>query len=194
MAGEALFVVTVHTKTRSSDYYGYKNERCSKEYFEQHIVNNPEITCFESVVGQLCGLNLKVYFKKSRKGLASYYRESGVEAMHNAVIQLISSGAFAKNNGAATFLTIDPACGLCEYLVTGKAYVVQDDGKAPLSRDQVWGIQEIVNCLMNIYDADPENIRKGFATCHEWASQYRLKQWEPPFGTGGINIYRDRAV
>lgn len=97
------------------------------------------------------------------------------------------------NNGIASWLTIDPLSGLPEWTVTGKAYVVLNDGAAPLSRGQVWGIQEMINCLMDIYDPEPENIRRGRETVKRWAEQYKKKTWVPPSGLGGMDIYSMRS-
>jgi hypothetical protein len=89
-------------------------------------------------------------------------------------------------------LTIDPVHGLAEYIVCGKAYVVQDDGTALLSKGQLWGIQEMVKCLMDIYDFDPSNVARGRETLARWSSKYRQKTWTPPSGCGGIDIYSPR--
>lgn len=96
---------------------------------------------------------------------------------------------WANNNGAATYLTMDPDTGLGEYIVEGQTYVVQDNGQAPLSKDQVWGLQEMVNCLMDVY---PNG--KGKATLERWAEEYKRQTWKPPSGTGGVAIYRPRSV
>ena len=115
-------------------------------------------------MGQDCGLDIKVYTMKKYPGLGSLYWEfpkeralvltfkggpmevqMGIMAHNNPII-------IGKNNGAAAYLTVNPACGLADWIICGKAFVVRDDGRYPLSRGQVWGIQEMVNCAMKIYD------------------------------------------
>lgn len=98
----------------------------------------------------------------------------------------------SSNNGAATFLTIDPDTGLSEYMICGKAYVVHDDGRTPLSKGQVWALQEMVNCAMDIYDMDPSNMVAGKEFLQEWTNKYKQKTWTPRSGLGGMNIYNDR--
>jgi hypothetical protein len=99
-----------------------------------------------------------------------------------------------SNNGAATLLTVGIDTGLGECFFLGKAYIVEDDGLAPLSRKQVWGLVETINCAMDIYEADPESTAKGKRTLERWAQQYRNKTFEPPSGCGGIDIYSPRAA
>jgi hypothetical protein len=156
-----LFVVEVDTSASgtSNSIDGYKESKCNADFFQKNVVENPKITCYKCQVAELCGLDVKLYFKKYRLGLASSYQQGGIHGVEMTIMQ--SPDLLAGNNGAATLLTVDPENGLAKYIVKGKAYVVQDDGTYPLSKGQVWGLQEFVNCANDIYDFDPENMRRG---------------------------------
>jgi hypothetical protein len=176
----------------SSSISGYKEQTTTAEFFRESVVNNPKIRCHKSGVAEMCGLNMKLYYFKCKRGCAQYYREGGQDA---AVAVMVNDPGFLRdNNGIASWLTIDPDIGLPEWTVTGKAYVVLEDGALPLSRGQVWGIQEMINCLMDIYDFDPDKLRLGRSTLGRWSQEYREKTWVPPSGLGGIDIYSYRSV
>mmetsp|Transcript_5282 Transcript_5282/g.10072 ORF Transcript_5282/g.10072 Transcript_5282/m.10072 type:complete len:110 (+) Transcript_5282:496-825(+) len=104
---------------------------------------------------------------------------------------MMNPNIFRVNNGAATLLLLDPESGYATKIVKGKAYVVCDDGKTKLTCGQVWGLREMVNCAMDIYDATEENMQRGKEAILRWASQYREKIWVPRSGTGGVDIYAD---
>lgn len=169
---------------------GYTKQVVSREYFQRTIVDHPRMRSFVSPVSILCGIPLKLYFMKAKKGMAQYYREGGPD---NCMRVLASNPGFlASNNGIASFLLVDPENGLPEWTVTGKCYVVRDGDDnvgLPLTVGQVWGIQEMVNCAMDIYDMDPENIEAGRETIREWSQEYRERTWEPRSGLGGMQIY-----
>jgi hypothetical protein len=191
-----VYVVAIDSRKEqtTSSLFGYTEQTTPADSFRSTIVNNPKIRCHQSRVAEMCGLDLKLYFAKCKKGLGQYYRERGNDAVA-AMQPMVEDPHFLRgNNGIASWLTIDPLSGLPEWTVTGKAYVVLDDGAAPLSRGQVWGIQEMVHCLMDVYDCDPENIRAGRETLTRWAKQYQKRTWVPPSGLGGMDIYSMRSV
>ena len=132
--------------------------------------------CEVSEVAKMCGLDLKVYFKKGSPGWRQCHRGLGPPP------------DLSTNNGAATFLLVSPGDGLAEWIVGSEAYVVLGDGE-PITRGQVWGIQEMVNCAMDIYDITPENQRRGREAHIKWAEQYKQRKWTPRSGTGGVAIY-----
>jgi hypothetical protein len=191
-ATEDLYVVEVDTRAfgSSAAINGYQERRCNPDYFQNSIVNHPKMICWQSQIATSCGLDIKLYFVKHKTGLATLYCQGGEAAVGQA---FSNPSLIVNNNGAATFLTTDIATGLCEHMVCGKAYVVQDNGRAALSRGQVWGLQEMINCAMDIYDMDPENMAKGKRELERWAKQYRKQQYLPPSGAGGVDIYSPRS-
>ena len=189
-----IHVVEVDTRPYgySSDIQGYKQKTCNRKFWQKNIVGNPRINMIPCAVAQECGLNIKMYVAKRKKWLAPYYRAGGVAAMEAAMIAA-GSGMLSSNNGAATLLNIELMTGLAEWMVCGKAYIVRDDGDYPLSEGQVWGLQEMVNCAMDVYDFEPENMRRGHALLQEWTRAYRMQSWIPHSGTGGVDIYEPKA-
>lgn len=189
-----LYVVEVNTRqTLSSNSNGYKEKTCKRKVWEKRVLDNPNIICIKSPVADLCGFhNLSIYVSKSqcKPGMGSYYRKGGMDAV---MTMLTQNQDYAElNNGAVTFLTTTPDTGFTDWWVTGKAYIVCDEGKYPLSKGQVWGIQEMINCVMDVYDA--EHMREGEETLHRWAEEYRSRTFVPPSGTGGIDIYSGRMT
>jgi len=146
----------------------------------------------EPRIATMCGLNLKMYFLKYKKGMAQYYREGGMAAVHQAMMEPM---ALSGNNGIATYLCIsDLDSGLAEYRVWGKAYVVWEDGTRLLSKGQVWGIQEMINCAMDVYNADLESRRRGKRLLETWSKQCRAGTFVPTSGLGGVDIYSERET
>ena len=189
-----VHVVEVDTRGcgGSANPRGYKQNTCTRKLWQEQIVGNPRINMIPCTVAQECGLNIKMYVAKRKKGFAPYYRAGGVAAVERAMMAA-GAGLMAGNNGAATFLNIDMTTGLAEWNVCGKAYIVRDDGDYPLSEGQVWGLQEMVHCAMDVYDCDPENMRRGHAALQEWTRAYRTQSWIPNYGTGGMDIYGPKA-
>jgi len=180
----ALYVVEVDGRGKVSNSVPncYKEQMCDANYFQKEIVENPKMKCFKSQVAALCGMDLKVYVIKAKKGMAQYYREGGEPACVRVLTA--NPGFLSSNNALASLLTIDPDNGLPEWTVCGKAYVVWDDGTSPLSWGQVWGIHEMIHCSMDIYD-----MRRANDTIRGWAEEYRNKTFEPPSGCGAMDIY-----
>lgn len=98
-----LFVVEVDTTASgtSSAFDGYKESTCNADYFQKNVVDNPKIICYKCQVAELCGLDVKLYSRKYRPGLASSYeQEGGAQGFQMAIMQ--NPDLFARNNGAAT--------------------------------------------------------------------------------------------
>lgn len=187
-----IYVVEVDTRGgQSADYRCYKENTVDAEFWERNILQNANVTCIPSIIANLCGLDIKLYVAKSKisKFLGESFQEGGIDAVNQLL--MMNPNIHRVNNGAATFLLLDPESGYATKIVKGKAYVVCDDGKTKLTRGQVWGLQEMVNCAMDIYDATEENMQRGKEAILRWASQYREKTWVPRSGTGGVDIYAD---
>jgi hypothetical protein len=167
-----LYVVTVDTRGKSSsDIKGYHEHICSDAYFKKNIAGHPDAVCFRSKVAKLCGLDMKVYFHKE---------EGSAMQMEND---------FARKNEinrAATLLTLDPETGFAEHHVRGVAYVVLNDGLAPLSLNQVWGIQELINYASDVYKSDPDHKKRGKRELMKSCKMYHFKSWGP------LSIYKSR--
>jgi hypothetical protein len=168
-----IYVVTVDTRdTDASDIEGYKEYTLERNtgFLDSVLVHNPLRVkkCVKSAVAKLCGLDMKIYF-----------HEHGVDDMRS----------FGQNNGAATMLTMDPDTGFARHQIQGKAYVIVDDGNAPLSRHQVWGIQELICCAKPIYHHfDRDFKQRGKEELLQSCLEYRTGDWGPRF------IYYPRLI
>jgi hypothetical protein len=118
------------------------------------------VKCVKSKVGELCGLDMDIYYHKGTHG--SFETEG------------------KPNNVAASLLTFDPRIGAPEYSITGKAYVIVNKGKYELSRRQVWGIQEIASDAIAAYQGGIEEQCRGLRDIVRWSKQYREQKWGPP--------------
>ena len=164
-----LYVVTLDTRGKSSsDIEGYREHICSEAYFRNNIAGHPDATCFKSKVAALCGLNLKVYFTSQDRSM------------------VLSENKFDEVNRAATLLTLDPETGFAEHFVRGVAYVIQDDGLAPLSLQQVWGVCELINYATDVYKSDPEHEKRGKRELMKSCKSYRNQTF------GQLAIYKSR--
>ncbi len=167
-----LYFVTVDTRgMSSSDIRGYKEHTSSFSYFRNHIAGHPDTVCYRSKVAKLCGLDLKIYFKE----------DHGCNARGNA-----STAGKRDINRAASLLTLDPETGMAEHRVQCVAYVVLNDGVAPLSLNQVWGIQELINYAKDVYKSDPDHERRGRKDLLKSCKLYRHREWGP------LSIYQSR--
>lgn len=167
-----LYLVTVDTrKISSSDIKGYHEHTTSYEYFKKHIKEHPEAICYKCKVAKLCGLDMKVYFHRSEG--SSLSRDD--DTIKRSEI-----------NRAASLLTLNPSTGIAEHQVRGVAYVVLNDGVAPISLNQVWGIQELINYASDIYKSDPDHQKRGRRELQKSCDLYKLKEWGP------LSIYRSR--
>ena len=167
-----LYVVTVDTRGKSSsDIKGYHEHVCSQNFFRKNIAGHPDALCFKSEVGALCGLDIKIYFHK-----------------HEATRLPMKDGFSSRTeiNRAASLLTLDPETGFSRYHVRGIAYVVMNDGLAPLSFQQVWGLQELANYATDVYKSDPDHQNRGKRDLLRNCELYKQKEWGP------LSIYKPR--
>lgn len=183
-ASEPLYVVLVDSRGRSTyEMNCYKELRCSGEFFQGHIHDNPNNICTKSQVAGLCGLDLKLYFHKHEKEPSSSASSNpkdhsdGHHATNKSYFEFLPS---QQTNGIATLLTFNPETGCCNYLVQGKAYVLLNDGATPLSKEQVWGIQELVREANELYRKyHPSHIQEAHMELLTWTSQYLAGTWTP---------------
>ena len=167
-----LYFVSVDTRgMSSSDVRGYQEHTSSFSYFRNHIAGHPRIVCCRSKVAKLCGLDLKIYFKNESSSTIN----GDMDTIRKQDI-----------NRAASLLTLDPDTGLAEHRIQGIAYVVLNDGVAPLSLNQVWGIQELINYAKDVYKSDPEHERRGRKELLKSCKLYRYREWGP------LSIYQPR--
>lgn len=167
-----LYFVTVDTQGRSSsDIRGYQEYISSFRYFSKHIAGHPDIVCYKCKVAKLCGLDMKVYFLNDDT--------TTVHDDANTVVR-------KEINRAASLLTLDPSTGLAEHRIRGVAFVVLDDGVAPLSLNQVWGIQELINYAKDVYQSDSRQHKSGKKELLKSCKLYRQKEWGP------LSIYQTR--
>eukprot|EP00525_Craspedostauros_australis_P002066 CAMPEP_0198122028 /NCGR_PEP_ID=MMETSP1442-20131203/33737_1 /TAXON_ID= /ORGANISM="Craspedostauros australis, Strain CCMP3328" /LENGTH=251 /DNA_ID=CAMNT_0043780959 /DNA_START=93 /DNA_END=849 /DNA_ORIENTATION=+ len=171
-----LYVVSVDTRGKSSsDISGYEEHLCSKQFFSKSIVGHVDCIGVKSIIAELCGLNMTIYFHKSTLA------KPDEKAASNSSI----SGP--DLNRAAALLTMDPNTGCAQYNVRGIAYVVLADGQAPLSFRQVWGLQELANYAKDTYKSDPNNPDWGKRNLLRLCKEYRQKLWGP------LSIYEYRS-
>jgi len=167
---DAIFVVSVDSRgTTPSDMSSYREHTCSNEFFLQHIQDNPKNICIQSQVAKLCGLNMKIYFHQH----SPYHHMTKDEYK-------VYKPMCTNVNGIATLLTFNPETGYYNHLVFGKAYVLLNDGTTPLSKEQVWGIQELISQAKNLYHRDGKHISEE---AHQelliWTAQYQAGTWAP---------------
>ena len=137
----------------------------------QNLFKVKKIKC---KIAELCGLDMEIYFHKGSQLERPGDPTQGINP-----------------NRAATLLTLDPRIGVPEVAILGKAYVVIDQGSYPVSRGQVWGIQEIANDASEVYRASisasktsnesSPPIYKGIRDIVRWSKQYREGKWGPSF-------------
>jgi hypothetical protein len=187
MSDDVMYVVAIDTRgLYSSDLNeGYDELTCSREYFSHHIQGHINTVCMPCFLADCCGLkkHLTLYFYEY---LVEHTREGAWESLF----------PIEENNPGASLLTMDLATGYPRYNVQGVAYVVYDDGRYPLSREQVWGIQEMANQAKDIYfrlDNDHNNNdnkeeqqyspypHPAMEQVSKWCRQYRDRQWGPKF-------------
>ena len=168
-----LYVVTVDTRGKSSsDIKGYQEHVCSRASFIKNIAQHPDAVCYKSQLAQLCGLDLTIYFHNHE----------------STQIPLDQAGLAARTelNRAASLLTLDPETGFAKYHVRGIAYVLLNQGLAPLSFQQVWGLQELANYASDVYKSDPEHEKRGKRDLLRSCNQYKQQLWGP------LAIYKPR--
>jgi hypothetical protein len=168
-ASSQLYIVSVDSRGKSpSDLNLYEEHVTSRTYFESHIQNNPKNTAVKSKVAELCGLDLKVYFRAhSTKYSQHCHMPKG-------------SISVETTNGIATLLTFNPSNGLYHHVVRGKAYVLLDEGASPISKKQVWYIQMLIQEARSLYHGnDHITVAEAHKELMKWCTQYQQKSWVP---------------
>jgi hypothetical protein len=140
---EDMYIVSVDSRGHSpSDLECYKEQTCSHAFFNEHIRNNPKNICVKSQVAGHCGLDLKMYFHEHPESHVRYSdKYQGLSPL-------------GRTNGIATLLTFNPDTGYYNHIVRGKTYIVMNNGMTPLSKRQVWGIQEFIREAKEVYHKD----------------------------------------
>lgn len=148
----------------------YNEQTCSSEFFQTHIQDNPKNICVKSQVAGLCGLDLKLIFHQH-------------SPFHHARREDYKSykPMCTNVNGVATLLTFDPETGYYNHLVLGKAYVILNDGVTPLSKEQIWGLQELIAQAKTLYHKDHKHISdEAHQELLTMVAQYQAGTWAPP--------------
>lgn len=77
-------------------------------------------------------------------------------------------------------MTFNPETGYYNHLVFGKAYVMLKDGTTPLSKEQVWGIQELITQAKTLYHRGHQHFsEEAHQEVLTWAAQYQAGTWAP---------------
>eukprot|EP00934_Nitzschia_sp_Nitz4_P006874 Nitzschia sp. Nitz4//scaffold15_size197535//165655//166482//NITZ4_001604-RA/size197535-processed-gene-0.98-mRNA-1//-1//CDS//3329537793//6864//frame0 len=177
---QLTYIVAIEPRSDASgsasqnDMSCFKELSCSNEFFQGHIHDNPKNICTKCQVAGLCGMDLKIYFHQHSLPV----KEDSQQAVEPAspaprVVR------HAKNE-VATLLTFNPDTGRCNYSVQGKAYILLNDGRSKLSKEQVWGLQELLREVHALYlrkgDGDRSEARLEMLT---WTTQYQAGTWAP---------------
>lgn len=188
---DIMYIVSIDTRhLPSSDLLeGYEEITCPREEFEEIIRRNADhARCVTCKVAEACGLDkhLKIYFFEAVLGYTSgsllgRYWDCCSSSSREVLLQDAWSDFFpmGENNPAASLLTFDPWTGFAKYNIQGMAYAVYDDGRYPLSKEQVWGIQELANEAKDVYFFDDEHARRGWDLLMRWCEQYKRREWGP---------------
>lgn len=165
---------------------GYEEHICTEEYFDENVLSHPKVVCTKSKVADLCGLDMKVYFHE----YAHHQHVHNLKAPPTVGITEEEKEMWPHNivNKGATLLTFDPRTGFCDYRILGKAYVVVDSGDYPLSNHQVWGIQDLISEVRDVYHCDPDHIHRGHQELLRFAKDYRHQNYGP------LTIYQPRIL
>lgn len=196
---------------------GYEEHTCTEEYFERHVVNNPDVICTKSKVAKLCGMDMKIYFhshsmelleslvvekrqqqqqlkahphlEEQRDDCPHTLSEEEVFPAHTGIMEEeMEFVPTNKVNRGASLLTFDPRTGSCQYKILGKAYVVVDSGDYPLSDHQVFGLTELVSSVRDVYHCDPDHSQRGIEQLLCLCEDYRHRNYGP------LTIYEPRVV
>lgn len=171
-----VYIVSVDSRGKTpSDLECYKEHICSQEFFLAHIHEKPNNVCVKSQVAGLCGLDLNVYFHEHDPYHIRYKEE------------FRGMSPLGRTNGIATLLTFNPETGYYNHRVRGKAYVLLGDGSTPLSKRQVWGVQELIHEAKDLYHQEGAPItHEAHQELLTWCAQYQVGTWAPH----GIYEYR----
>mmetsp|Transcript_5520 Transcript_5520/g.13286 ORF Transcript_5520/g.13286 Transcript_5520/m.13286 type:complete len:508 (+) Transcript_5520:364-1887(+) len=161
-----VYAVVVDTSPdqKSSDLRYYREITCTSAWFEEHIAVNPNNTCAKSLVAELCGIHLRIYYRNCPKDCHNKKHTKPV-------------------NKIATMLTFDPNSGLYNHLIRGKAYVIFQSSSSKsirLSRRTVWNMQELVRDHKDIYHKlGADFSREGQIQLLKACVEYKKGKWVP---------------
>jgi hypothetical protein len=164
---------------KPSDIRYYKEINSYKRWFDSHVRGNggnsgddnnssnkktSNIVCATSPVAELCGVKLKIYYRKNYDDESQQRRKQDRKRV----------------NKIATMLSFDPNTGLYNALVRGKAYIIQDDGATKLSKRAVWTIQELIAEHKGMYhEYGADFSRQGQIQLLRACVQYKKGKWVP---------------
>ena len=178
-----MFLVALDTRgLPASDLQeGFEELTCCREYFQEHVVDNPKTVRVHCLLADLCGLkrDLTIYFQEYVPGHCALGNKmvNEYQDIQDAWNEFFPLG---ENNPAATLLTFDPTTGYAQYNVKGIAYVVYDGGRYPLSKEQVWGLCEMANEAKDVYFCDHSHRgNQAKNALSRWCAQYRNRRWGP---------------
>ena len=175
---QEVYAVSVSTgkDQKPSDIRYYKDIKSYKRWFDSHIFRGDDgtdgdektnkgsssIVCAKSLVAELCGIDLKICYRKYDDESKRRKRDS------------------KRVNKIATMLSFDPNTGLYNDLVRGKAYIIQDDGETKLSKRAVWTIQELISEHEGMYhEYGADFSRRGQSQLLRACDQYKKGKWMP---------------
>jgi hypothetical protein len=157
-------IVSIDSRGKAtSDAECYKEHTASLELFYKKIAKHPQACRIKSEVAALCGLDMTVYFHCIDEVFARV--EDNEEINH-----------------AASMLTMDASAGFAKHHIRGVAYVVMNDGLAPLSWNQVWGIVELACDASSYFEYDS----RGQKELTKLTYLYRKQSYGP------LSIYKSR--
>ncbi|KAG7369709.1 hypothetical protein IV203_027455 [Nitzschia inconspicua] len=152
-------IVSIDSRGRqTSDAAAFKEHTCSFSHFQRKIAKHQEARWHKSRVAAMCGMDLKVYFRKND--------DDSIEDEDQI-------------NQAATLLCMNPSTGFAKHHIRGVAYVVMNDGLAPLSWRQVWGLVELISDASSYYKNDPDHALRGKQELSRLANLYRQQFYGP---------------
>jgi hypothetical protein len=179
-----IYVVAVDSRGHSpSDLECYKEQLCSLSFFQEHIRENPVHICVKSEVAMLCGLDLKLFFHEHPAHHIRYSDEyKGLSPL-------------GQINGIATLLTFNPDTGYYNHIVRGKAFILLNDGASPLSKRQVWGMQEFIREAKEAYVSTDDSNGTTRYYSHEAKMKLLTSAYEYSQGTWvPHSIYETRHI
>jgi hypothetical protein len=183
--GGLIYLVAIDTRgLPASDLQeGFEELKCSRDYFITHILHSFKTRCVTCSLAESCGLSkhVKIYFQQYLAGEGSARSDPDKELAWSEYFPL------EQNNPGATLLTMDHSTGFARYNVQGIAYVLYDEGRYPVSKEQVWGLCEMANEAKDIYFCNKTN-REGQIMLSRWCKQYRKGHWGPS------SIYQPRDL
>jgi hypothetical protein len=170
-----IYVVSVDSRGKSiADLECYKEHTVDRNYFNEQFRDYPKTVCVKSQVAALCGLDLKIYYHEHNQHTVQYYDDAAV--LGDGISRL------HQTNGIASLLTFCPDTGLVKHKVMGKAHVVLKEGEIPLSKRQVWGLEEFIREALALYKNHHSTQQAKHSAKREllaWCYQYQQATWYP---------------